>query len=232
MIHIALIGDYKESVTAHRAIPPALSLAAQEAQLEVTFDWLHTATLRPDIGDQLSSYSGIWCVPASPYVNTAGALAAIRFARTAPRPFLGTCGGFQHALLEYAMAEWGIIDAAHAELDPAARDPLIAPLACSLVEVSESLTLGQGTRLTRAYGRESIVEGFHCRYGLNPRYAQRLEQGPLRVAARDAAGSVRAVELATHPFFVATLFQPERAALKGIAPPIVAAFLNACRTEA
>jgi CTP synthase (UTP-ammonia lyase) len=35
------------------------------------------------------------------------------------------------------------------------------------------------------------------------------------------------VELDGHPFFVTTLFQPERAALRGEVPPIVTAFLRA-----
>ena len=47
----------------------------------------------------------------------------------------------------------------------------------------------------------------------------------------DAAGEVRAVELHDHPFFVATLFQPERVALQGRLPPLVAAFLRAQRPE-
>jgi len=38
---------------------------------------------------------------------------------------------------------------------------------------------------------------------------------------------VRALELQGHPFFVATLFQPERAALTGRLPPLVAAFASA-----
>jgi CTP synthase (UTP-ammonia lyase) len=41
-------------------------------------------------------------------------------------------------------------------------------------------------------------------------------------------GDLRAVELKGHPFFVATLFQPERAALKGILPPLVRALIEAC----
>ncbi|HEY3517054.1 MAG TPA: hypothetical protein VGL98_08400 [Gammaproteobacteria bacterium] len=40
-------------------------------------------------------------------------------------------------------------------------------------------------------------------------------------------GSVRAVELAYHPFFIGTLFQPERAALHGQLPPLVRAFVAA-----
>ena len=40
-------------------------------------------------------------------------------------------------------------------------------------------------------------------------------------------GEVRAIELDGHPFFVATLFQPERAALKGELAPLVVAFVAA-----
>lgn len=35
------------------------------------------------------------------------------------------------------------------------------------------------------------------------------------------------MELAGHPFFVATLFQPERAALRGVEHPLVTAFVAA-----
>ena len=170
-------------------------------------------------------------MPASPYQNATGALAAIRYARLSGLPYLGTCGGFQHALLEYAASCWGLDSPAHAESDPQATDPLIAPLSCPLVEVTGKLHFVAGTRLARAYGVESAVEGYHCSYGLNPIYEERLRNDPLQVAARDEAGSVRAVELTGHPFFVATLFQPERAALRGQAPPIVRSFLAAAATH-
>jgi CTP synthase (UTP-ammonia lyase) len=47
------------------------------------------------------------------------------------------------------------------------------------------------------------------------------------MAARDAAGEVRAVELDGHPFFVGTLFQPERSALRGQVHPLLTAFVAA-----
>ena len=59
-----------------------------------------------------------------------------------------------------------------------------------------------------------------------------LVSGPLRVGARDATGEVRAVELDGHPFFLATLFQPERAALEGQLPPVVAAFVRSAAAHA
>ena len=224
MRRIALVGDYGGHVTAHRAIPVALAMAAERSRADVAWEWKHSRSIGS--GTDLANYAGIWCVPGSPYENAKGVLSAIRFARESGRPFLGTCGGFQHAMLEYARSEWGL-DAAHAETDPGAADPVIAPLECSLVEVTGGLRFAPGSRLAAIYGGETADEEYHCRYGLNPLYAARLEEGPLKVAARDDAGEVRAVELDGHPFFIATLFQPERAALRGRLPPLAAAFVAA-----
>jgi len=174
----------------------------------------------------------VWCVPGSPYANTRGAIAAIRFARKTGRSFLGTCGGFQHALLEYAEAVWGVPQPRHAELDPEAVDPVIAPLACSLVEQSSEIRLEEGSRLAVIYGTDVTNEHYHCRYGLGAAYRGRLASGPLRVSGRDADGDVRAIELEGHPFFVATLFQPERSALAGRSHPLVRAFVDSVNRRA
>jgi CTP synthase (UTP-ammonia lyase) len=229
---VALVGDHDPGVTAHRAIPLALGLAADANGRAVEWTWLHTSTLTGDAGAVLEPFDGVWCVPGSPYASATGAIAAVRFAREQGRPFLGTCGGFQHALLEYADAVWGVIAPAHAELDPEAADPVIAPLSCSLVEVAGDVRVEPGSRLAAVYGAEEAQEEYHCRFGLNPLFSSWLEAGPLHVAARDAQGDVRAVELADHPFFVATLFQPERAGLSGRSHPLIEAFVDAAHGHA
>jgi CTP synthase (UTP-ammonia lyase) len=222
-VFIALIGDHNPAVTAHRAIPPSLSAAAERLGVKVTAEWLGTETIE---GRELDSFHAFWCVPASPYRSTEGALAAIRFARESGRPFLGTCGGFQHAVLEYARNVAGIGEASHAETDPEAAELVITPLACSLVEQRVSVTVLPGSRLASIAGA-SRDEEYHCRYGLAPAYEERLAAAGLHVSARDGEGEVRAVELPSHPFFVATLFQPERAVLRGSVHPIVVAFVDA-----
>ena len=227
---IALVGDRSDTVAAHAAVPLALRLAAGEAA--VSWDWQPTSTLTGDVAATIAGFDGVWCVPGSPYANAAGALAAIRAAREAWIPFVGTCGGFQHALLEYAAAAWGIAAPAHAELDPGAPDPVIAPLTCGLVEADGVIRFVAGSRLAAIYGVPEIVETYHCRYGLSPALAPRLDAGPLRVSARDLDGDVRGVELDGHPFFVATLFQPERSGLAGVRHPLIAAFVDAARAHA
>jgi len=229
---IALIGDRRDAVVAHRAIPLALGAAAKRAGAALAWEWLPTPRLIERAGETLAAFDAIWCTPGSPYASTEGALAAIALAREKGLPFLGTCGGFQHALMEFARSHWGIAQPIHAELEPDASDALITPLACSLVGEEGEVVFAPGSRMARAYGPPRAVEGYHCRYGLNASHAARLESGPLRVSARDANGEIRAVELTTHPFFVTTLFQPERAALAGREHPLIAAFVAAAAERA
>jgi CTP synthase (UTP-ammonia lyase) len=225
-IRIALVGDYNPAVPAHRAIPRAIELCSAPLGRAVDARFIPTSEINDTAASLLEAH-GIWCVPGSPYANTAGALAAIRLARTQPLAFLGTCGGFQHAVMEIAQSVWGLPAPAHAELDPAAPDPIIVALGCAIIDASADLRIGAGSRLFAAYGGATAREQYRCSYGVSPRCAEFLEAGPLRATAWDADGDVRAIELDGHPFFVGTLFQPERAALAGQSPPIVAAFLRA-----
>ena len=224
-IRIGLIGDHNSAVTAHQAIPRALDLSADSLRIPIHYEWVPT----PEIHDpsRVSGFDGLWCVPASPYRSMEGALRAIRFAREQGRPFLGTCGGFQHAILEYARNVLGWTDAEHAETTPDAARPVITPLSCALVEKTDTICFREGSIVATAYGCLEAIEGYHCSYGINPALLSAIVSGPLRVSGEDRAGDVRAVELAGHPFFVATLFQPERAALNGNIPPLVAAFVRA-----
>jgi CTP synthase (UTP-ammonia lyase) len=227
LVRIGLIGDFDPAVVAHRAIPEALRLAAENMGRGLEAAWVDTATLGHDVPSQLAAFAALWCVPASPYANTEGALTAIQFARESGRPFLGTCGGFQHALLEYVRDILGHRQAEHAEIRPEAGMLLIAPLSCSLVEKSGRIKFVEGSRLRAIYGTAEAEEQYHCNYGLNPAYETLLDGTALRVCGRDEAGEVRAMELDDHPFFVATLFQPERSALRGVPHPLVSAFVAA-----
>lgn len=231
-VRIALVGDYNASVTAHQAIPRAIELAARDLEAPLTSQWLNTDQLASGLRDDLHASHGVWCVPASPYADAQAALDAIRWARESGTPFLGTCGGFQHALVEFAHHELKLPHLAHAEVDPESPDPLIAPLSCSLVETSGTILLSPGSRLAEIYGANEIEEEYHCSFGLAQHHEHLFGGSAIHVTGRDRAGEVRAIELAGHPFFMATLFQPERAALRGITPPLARAFAEACLARA
>lgn len=224
-IQIGLIGDFSSEVTAHIAIPKAIAMAADNLKLDVAATWLPTKNIYSEI-ERLSTFHGLWCVPASPYASMDGALAAIRFARENDRPFLGTCGGFQHALIEYARNVLGYEDAEHAESNPSAAMSLIAPLSCSLAEAKGTIKFKEDSKISRIYGKTEVVEQYNCKYGVNERYRYLLESGAMKISGVDAANEPRSAELSGHPFFIATLFQPERSALSGIVHPLIRAYIQ------
>lgn len=225
---IALVGDYSEQVPAHRAIPHALEMARAELGIDLAWRWVATDALA-NASRTLADCNAVWLVPASPYVSMDGALATIRFARETHRPFLGTCGGFQHALIEYARNVAGLPEADHTETNPTARVPVIARLNTSMEEKTADIHFAPASRLREIYNATSACEGYHCNYGLNAAYRDVLREAGLSFTAFDAAGDVRSAELpkAMHPFFIGTLFQPERIALQGRLPPLVRAFVAA-----
>lgn len=224
-MRIALIGDYSQDITAHRAIPMALNLEAEARGAEIRHEWLGTETLVD--AAVLEEFDGGWAVPGSPYRSFDNVIAAIRILRENRLPFLGTCGGYQHALVEYARAVLGHDTAGMTEIDPACEMPLVSALVCALIDTDEPVRPEPGSRLAHLCGDRDLNETYRCSFGLNPDHAGIFDGSGFRVAARDPDGAVRAMELTGHPFFLGTAFQPERAALKGARHPIVSGFVDA-----
>ncbi|GAA0312618.1 CTP synthase [Streptomyces polychromogenes] len=230
---IALVGDRSPHVKSHTRIPLLLDALAAREGLVLDAYWIPTGDAGAEAADgTLAGFDAVWVLPGSPYASEAGALAAIRVAREEGIPFLGTCGGFQHALLEYARTVCGLTEAAHAETDPGAEDPLIAPLACSLVGHEGVVRAQPGSLAESVLGAERSMERYHCTYGPAPRHLPELTAHGLRLSGHDEEGQVRMAELPGHPFFLATLFQPELAG-DGTRPhPVVRALAAAAVAHA
>lgn len=223
---VALIGDYNPSVTAHIAIPKAVEIASQKNNHCVEGIWIETENLAENIPQLLAEYSGIWCVPGSPYKNADGTLSAIQYARERKVPFLGTCGGYQHAVLEYARV-LGFVEADNVEVNPDTSMPLIAPLSCALVEATGDIMFSPKSKIGQLYSAERATEKYHCSYGLNTGYVSIFADSDLVVTGVDLQGDPRAIELKNHPFFIGTAYQPERSALLNESHPLITAFVKA-----
>ena len=221
---IALIGDYDARVTAHQAIPLALAVAARELAVDVEPVWIHSSAI--DL-DSLRGFEAVWCVPLSPYADGEAVIEAIGQARRDDQPFLGTCAGYQHALLEFARHELGLAAAASSEDHPETDTPVIAALSCGLIDVGEAVLIEPGTRLAQIYAAPMANETYHCNFGLNPDYLSAFEGAALKFSCRDRDGRPRGFELDGHRFFIGTAYQPERRALEEKSHPVIAAFLNA-----
>jgi CTP synthase (UTP-ammonia lyase) len=226
---IALVGDRSPSVRAHARIPVILDALRDRYGLALDAYWIPT-----DSGTELAGFDGIWLVPGSPYRSEAGAVDAARTARERRLPLLGTCGGFQHILLEYARNVCGLTGARHGENLPGpdevpagAGDLLIEPLACSLAGHQGTVRLTPGSLIERVIGAERTVEGYYCSFGLNPAHRDTLAAHGIRFTGHDEEGAVRVAELPGHPFFLATMFQPELAGDGRRPHPVISAFAAA-----
>ena len=224
-MRIGLIGDYSQSVTAHKAIPIALELEAKEQGQQISYEWIGTASLSDP--EMLEEFDAAWAVPASPYASFDNALSAIRYLREHEKSFLGTCGGYQHALVEFARNVLGFEQAGISEIDPECPMPLVSSLVCALIEATDPVVPEPNGLVDQLCGSEQLHETYRCSFGINPDYVHIFDNTDFRVTARDPNGAVRAMALVNHPFFLGTAFQPERSALQGKRHPIVSGFVAA-----
>ena len=227
LLQIGVVGDYNPASLSHQATVEAIQHAASFAEVKAQATWLPTNTLAQRVEKTAGKFDALWCAPGSPLVSMSGALNAIRFARENNIPFIGTCGGFQHAVIEYARNVLGFADAQHAEYDARASRLLISPLSCSLAGREMQVNLVASTRTADIYGQSQVQEQYYCSFGLNPEYQVLLHNSGLRVAGVGSEGEARVVELPRHKFFLATLFVPQRASTQQNPHPLIIAYLRA-----
>jgi len=219
---LALVGDRSPTVRAHGRIPLLVDALRRRDGLVLDPYWIHSSE-----ADDLSGFEGIWVVPGSPYTDREKVIDAVGTAREHGIPFLGTCGGFQHAILHLARELANIPDADHAEY-PDADNHVIVPLECSLVGHEGVIRYTPGTLIAEIAGVDQRLERYHCSYGIAPDFIERLEQAGVIFGAHDEDCAPRALELPDRDaFFLGTLFQPELAGDGTRAHPVIRAFAEA-----
>jgi CTP synthase (UTP-ammonia lyase) len=225
---IGIVGDRNPGNRTHLATENAVGHGPEP----MGHEWVPTGEIAADPSARLARYSGLIIAPGSPYCSMDGALAAIRHAREHLVPLLGTCGGFQHIVLEFTRNVLGIKDADHAETNPAAPRLAITPLTCSLAGQTHPVTLLAGSRAAAIYGVATSLEPFYCNFGLNPDFRPLLEARGLTVSGLGEDGLVRILELEDHPFFFGTLYVPQARSQPGAPHPLVAGLVAAARDRA
>jgi CTP synthase (UTP-ammonia lyase) len=227
-VRIAVVGDRLARFAAQDSIEVALRHSADALGTTFEVTWFDTPALTEGADELLQRADALWCAPGSPFLSMEGALAGIRLARETRRPFLGTCAGFQHGVIEIARNVLGIEHAHHAEYGGETSAPLfIDELQCSLVGQAMHVRIVDDD--TRAlYGADDVVEQYYCRFGLNEEHRAALHDVGLEVAGVDISdGTTRIMRLSGHPFFYLTLFVPQTSSTPEAPHPIVTAYLDA-----
>jgi CTP synthase (UTP-ammonia lyase) len=238
VVRIGVLGDFDPASPTLPKLNHSLQHAAARLKLTVEFEWVATPSLIDEnYKNRLETFDGIWAAPGSPYKSFQGMLNGIEWVRRCDWPFLGTCGGFQYALIECARNVLGIKDADSAENNSGSKNIVIYPVACALPGLTGNapklsgpvpeIRLRPGSYLQSFYKQDTVVEEFFCNFEVNPEYEWAAMEAGFPVVARGTRGEIRAIESPAHRFFVATLFQPQLSSRPDNPHPLVIAFVHA-----
>ena len=237
-MRIGIVGDYDPASPTLPSIEKSIQHAAEYLKITAEAAWLPTPSLLvPDLDTKLETFDGFWAAPGSPYKSFDGMLRGIEFARRREWPFLGTCGGFQYALIECARNVLGMKDADSAENNPKSGQIVISPVSCAVPNRAKDapklsgpvngIRLRPGSLLHSFYKKDVIEEEFFCNYEVNPDFEWAFVEAGFPVVARGEKNEPRAIECDGHRFFIATLFQPQLSSKPKKPHPVIVEFLRA-----
>lgn len=227
-IQIGLVGDFNENKHTHVALNKCVDYCRKHLKFQLEAIWIPTETVTGRfLADH--TFEGFWFTPGSPYKNDDGVYEAIRWARENDFPALGTCGGFQYMIVEYAKNVLGFAHAGHEESEPEVEQLIISKLSCSLKGQQEEVHITDlDSWLYKILKTTRITGHFNCSYGANPVYQKSLNQYPMVFTAFSPSGEVRALELKAHRFFKGTLFQPPLDCTPEKPNPLIMDFFHEC----
>jgi CTP synthase (UTP-ammonia lyase) len=234
-VRIGIVGDFDRGKHSHWATEAALFHAAAELKVAVEPRWVPTPVAEADPAGALAFADGIWGAPGSPFQSARGMLRAIEHARRCTTPYLGTCAGFQYALIELTRNLLGIADADSAENTANAEHTVITPVQCEAparpgsprLAGSHNVLIEPSSLLASLCPEPELRAEFFCSYEVNAAFETRWQHAGVRFSARGTDGAARALELPVHRFFLATLFQPQLSSTFAHPHPIVRGFLQA-----
>jgi CTP synthase (UTP-ammonia lyase) len=220
---IAIIGEYYDNFEPHTSLNKSLDYLHDDFDFE--YEWIDTELVDKERDKLLKNYSGIWSAPGSPFKSLDGALYAITFARMNDIPHLGTCAGFQHAVIELARNLLGIGDAQHEEYDAESSTLFVNKLVCSIAGKTMDVYLKGGTLAHKLYGLDETKEDYYCNFGINPAFKNYLDHPQIAIAGVDQDDEIR-IEILSNKFFLITLFVPQTKSVPGAPHPLIKGFIK------
>ncbi|HEV8516560.1 MAG TPA: CTP synthase [Candidatus Limnocylindrales bacterium] len=219
-LEVALVGKYIELPDAYLSVAEALRHAGWANDRTVRVRWVDSESLSPDnLDERLGGVAGVLVPGGFGHRGIEGKVLAARFAREARVPYLGLCLGLQCGVIEFARDVLGDSDANSTEFDLFTQHPVIdfMPDQREMEDKGGTMRLGlypaklaPDSRAGEAYGQEVVYERHRHRFEVNNRYRAQLEAQGLRVSGESPDGRlVEIVELADHPWYVASQFHPE-----------------------
>ena len=218
-VTIAMVGKYMELHDAYLSVMEALKHASWQEGATVNIKWVDSETVTKDSEEEIFSDVDGSLVPGGfGYRGVEGKIEAVRWARTNNIPFLGICLGMQVAVIEFARNVIGLKEANSSEFLPEGKESVIDIMPDQRgVRKGGTMRLGaypcktkESSLLRKLYGEEMISERHRHRYEFNNDFRTLFEKFGMVLSGTSPDDKlVEAVEIPSHPFFIAVQFHPE-----------------------
>ncbi|MGO4889126.1 CTP synthase [Anaerobacillus sp. MEB173] len=235
---IALVGKYVALPDAYLSVAESLKHAGYAFDTDIEIKWINSEEVNAEnAAELLSDVDGILVPGGFGDRGVEGKITAIQYARENKVPFLGICLGMQLATVEYARNVLGLHGAHSAELNPETKYPIIdlLPEQKDIEDLGGTLRLGlypcklqQDSVAHQAYSEQVVYERHRHRYEFNNEFRDAMEKAGLTFSGTSPDGRlVEIIEIADHPWFVATQFHPEFVSRPTRPQPLFREFINA-----
>ena len=219
-VRIGLIGKYVDYQDAYLSVAESLRHAGFHHGAKVEIDWIQAEEVQGLlVGERLHDLDGILIPGGFGERGFEGKIAAAGYAREHDIPCLGICLGLQAMTIDFARNVLGLADANSTEMNPSTTHPVI-DLMHDQRDVADKggtqrlgayyAILEPGSRMHQAYGEPVVSERHRHRYELNATWKPRMEAAGLKCTGLSPDRRlVEFIELADHPYWVATQAHPE-----------------------
>jgi CTP synthase len=242
-VKIALVGKYVQLEDAYLSVVEALRHSGFQHGCGIEIDWVDSETLNDSqVRERLAEADGILIPGGFGVRGIEGKIQAARIARELRIPFLGVCLGMQMAVADFARHVVGMGGANSTEFDPETPYPVIdlLPEQKEVSDMGGTMRLGADpiklhadTRAREIYGEAVIYERHRHRYEVNNFLRRRLEAEGLVISGTSPDERlVEIIEIADHPFFVASQFHPEFKSRPERPAPLFRDFVGAAQQRA
>jgi len=237
-IEIAIVGKYIRLSDAYLSVVEALRHAAIAIGSDLNLRWISSEELETYGAEHfLKGIGGIIVPGGFGFRGVDGKITAIQYARENQIPFLGLCLGMQCSVIEWAQHVAKLENANSAEFVPDATNPVInlLPEQQDVVDLGGTMRLGlypcriaPNTLAASLYQEEVIYERHRHRYEFNNAYRNLFLDTGYTISGTSPDGRlVEIIELAQHPFFIATQFHPEFRSRPSTPHPLFQGFIQA-----
>jgi CTP synthase len=242
-VKIGIVGKYVELPDAYLSVVESLRHAGPSGDVKPSIEWISADSVDGMLAESyLSHLDGILVPGGFGSRGVEGKIQAIRYARENNIPFLGLCLGLQSAVIEYARNVVGLNGAHSTECEPMTPHPVIDLMATQkdVDDKGGTMRLGlypaklaDGSLARSLYDREVVYERHRHRWEVNNDYRTRLEEAGMAMSGVSPDGRlVEFIEVADHPYFIATQAHPELISRPDNPHPLFVGFVKAAARQA